>query len=254
MPLHEGVVYGPLRSRRLGWSLGINVLPPGRKVCSFNCVYCQYGWTESYRRSEAPDPDWPTPDDIAAALTERLQEVAASHGPVDRLTLAGHGEPTLHPRFPEVVERLRDVRDACAPGARLAILSNSTTAHEPGVRQALGRLDERYMKLDGGDADTIRRVNVSAVDFERLASALSELQDINIQTMFVRDARGLVDNTTPAAIEAWLRALARIRPREVQNYSLARNPALARLESVPADELRAIASRVLALGIQAYVF
>jgi wyosine [tRNA(Phe)-imidazoG37] synthetase (radical SAM superfamily) len=238
----------------LGWSLGINLLPAGRKVCSFNCVYCQYGWTESQRRSERTPYEWPTVDAVERAVRARLETLASEGRPLDHLTLAGHGEPTLHPAFDEVVERLRRLRDAVVPGARLSILSNSTTAHDPDVRRALLRLDERFMKLDGGDAETLRRINSASVPIDRLTSALAALSPVTVQSLFVRDAQGRLDNTTPAAVEAWLRALEAVRPFEVHLYSLARRPALSRLRAVPAEDLHALAQRVRALGTPAVVF
>lgn len=254
MPLHEGILYGPLRSRRLGWSLGVNLLPASRKVCTFNCIYCQYGWTESRRRSDVRPYDWPSVETIRRAVVERLGMLDAAALPVDRLTLAGHGEPTLHPRFAEIVEVLRDVRDRVSPRTRLSILSNSTTAHDASVREALERLDERFMKLDAGDAETLRRINIARVSFDRLVSGLASIHDLTIQTMFVRDERAKLDNTTPRAVGNWLQALARIRPREAHLYSLARHPALPRLRPVPSEALDAIAEQVRAIGIPTCVF
>jgi wyosine [tRNA(Phe)-imidazoG37] synthetase (radical SAM superfamily) len=247
--LQAGLVYGPVRSRRLGISLGVNVLPDGAKICNFTCAYCQYGWTPSPHDARART-GWPEPAEIAAAV-----EAAIECAPrVDRITLAGNGEPTLHPRFGEIVERLRDVRARVAPRARLAVLSNSSTVADPLVAAALVRLDECHMKLDAGDADTLRAINGVAIDPDATIEALAQLGGVTLQAIFVRDPQGRVDNTGSAAVGAWLAAVRRIRPMGVQVYSLDRTPALERLECVPKPVLHGIAARVEAMGIPARVF
>jgi wyosine [tRNA(Phe)-imidazoG37] synthetase (radical SAM superfamily) len=249
VPLQAGFVYGPVRSRRLGISLGVNVLPDGGKVCNFTCAYCQYGWTPGPHQARESG-GWPDPVAIAAAV-----EAALGCAPrVDRITLAGNGEPTLHPRFGEIVERLRDVRERLAPRARLAVLSNGSTAAEPLVAAALVRLDEAYMKLDAGDARTLKAINGVALDPDATIDALADLGGVTLQAMFVRDPQGRVDNTTPAALDAWLSGVRRVRPTGVHIYSLDRTPALERLEPVPAAVLEGIARRVEAMGIPARVF
>jgi wyosine [tRNA(Phe)-imidazoG37] synthetase (radical SAM superfamily) len=252
MPLHADVTYGPLVSRRLGTSLGINLLPPRRKICSFNCLYCQYGWTDPHH--DGAELAWPSADHVEGRVTAALETVLASGAPLDRITLAGHGEPTLHPEFEAIVERLREVRDRSAPGTGLAVLSNSTTLDRGDVRRALGRLDERYMKLDGGNRETIRRVNAAAVDVPALLDRLAALPAIHVQTMLVTDADGLVDNTTPGAVQAWLDAIAHVRPAGVHLYTLARSPALARLRPAPRSRMHEIRAAVERLGIPALVF
>ena len=254
MPPHAGVIYGPVRSRRLGSSLGVNVLPASEKRCTFNCPYCQYGWTISDRLSESQEPAWPAPSRIVSEVAAALDSLAARGIALDRLTLAGHGEPTMHPAFSDIVDGLRDLRDARAPGVAIAILSNSSTAHLPAVRAALEHLDERYMKLDAGDQDTLRRVNATAVPIDRLVEALASLPDVVLQTMFVSDEAGRIDNTSKRAVAAWLRAVARIRPDAVHLYTLDRRPAWAALRAVTPDFLANVAAQVRAIGTQALVF
>lgn len=252
MALHEGVTYGPLISRRFGTSLGINLLPASCKLCSFNCVYCQYGWTEM--RDATPDAKWPRVDEVTSAVREAAARATSTGTTVDRWTLAGHGEPTLHPQFPAVVEALRELRSQVAPATPIGVLSNSTTAHLPEIRRALGRLDERGMKLDAGTQDELRHVNAAATPIGQIVKALAALPDIAVQAMFVRDPGGRVDNASPRAVAAWLEAIARIRPRDVQIYTLARQPAWAQLEPVPTARLHEIAADVRALGLRAAVF
>ncbi len=254
-PLQEGLVYGPVRSRRLGHSLGINVLPRNVKMCTFNCTYCQYGWTRAQVR-DASDPaeQWPSAASIVKAVAPRLERLLARHEPVDRLTLAGNGEPTLHPQFAEVVAALAGMRDALAPGLPLAILSNSGTLDKPGVADALEILDERYMKLDAGDATLLRRVNAAPVPFDQVVDGLKRLRRIVIQSMFVKDRLGRIDNTTDLAVANWVATLRAIRPDAVHVYTIDRAPAWPYLQAIPPARLDEIARRARAAGLVADVF
>ncbi len=251
IPLQSGIIYGPVRSRRLGASLGVNILPDARKVCNFNCPYCQYGWTPAGRNGQPAAGDaWPPPGEVAAALDAALDR----SGAIDRITLAGNGEPTLHPDFPAVVEQLRTVRDRRAPRARIAILSNASTVADAEIARALGRVDERYMKLDGGDQATLKAMNGTTVPIRRIVEGLAGLDRVILQSMFTRDPKGRIDNTTPAALDNWLDAVRRVNPSAVHVYTIDRSPAFEALEAVPRRELNAIAERVRALGIDAVVF
>ena len=254
MPLHAGIVYGPVRSRRLGRSLGVNVLPPDQKLCTFNCLYCQYGWTSATRRSEAGPVAWPSTDEVVSAVASVLDGLERDGASVDRITLAGHGEPTLHPDFPAIVEALCDLRSARLPGAAVAVLSNSTTAGEPRIRAALARLDERYMKLDAGDQDTLRHVNACAVSIDLLVASLRALSNVVVQTMFVRDETGRIGNTSDRAVSAWLEALLTIRPEGVHIYTLDRPPAWPGFRPVEPSFLAEVAGRVRAAGLRPLVF
>lgn len=253
--LQEGLVYGPVRSRRLGHSLGVNVFPRNVKLCTFNCTYCQYGWTRSNVRDASQPPEqWPVPASIAKAVGLRLQRAAAQHERIDRLTLSGNGEPTLHPQFAEVVSTLVALRDALAPGLPIAILSNSGTLDTPGVVDGLKALDERYMKLDAGDATSLRRVNAAPVAFDRVVDGLKGLPDIVIQSMFVKDRLGRIDNTTDLAIANWIATVHAIRPRAVHVYTIDRAPAWPYLQAIPLPRLEEIARRAKAAGLAAEVF
>jgi wyosine [tRNA(Phe)-imidazoG37] synthetase (radical SAM superfamily) len=255
MPLHEGIVYGPVRSRRLGRSLGINLTPAHLKLCSFNCSYCQYGWSEHSRRASEPAFEhWPSAATVAKAVSAALRSIAAQGDRVDRLTLAGHGEPTMHPKFKEVVAALRKVRDELAPGVPLAVLSNASTLERADVREALAELDERYMKLDAGDTATLRSVNGSPLSIEQLVVGLKKVPDIVIQAMFVKDRTGRVDNTGDLTVINWVGALDRIRPKAVQIYTIDRTPAFPYLQPVPAARLREIVQRVRLAGFPCDVF
>jgi wyosine [tRNA(Phe)-imidazoG37] synthetase (radical SAM superfamily) len=254
LPPLEGIVYGPVRSRRLGASLGINLLPAGTKVCNMNCAYCQYGWSRGAVRSRGQGAGWPSVAAVATAVAARLDRAAARDEIIDRLTIAGHGEPTLHPEFEEVIERLCEVRDRLAPRVPIAVLSNSTTAGWPDVRRALASIDERYMKLDAGDPLMFARVNGGGSSVLRIIDGLRLVGPITVQAMFVRDRKGPVDNSTEGAVAEWLSALERVYAERVHVYTLDRAPALASLAPVPRRRLREIAEHVRRLGIATDVF
>ncbi|MFO7691964.1 MAG: radical SAM protein [Vicinamibacterales bacterium] len=255
MPLHEGIVYGPVRSRRLGRSLGINLTPAHLKLCTFNCSYCQYGWSEHSRRASEPAFEhWPSPATVAKAVSVALRTLLAQGDRVDRLTLAGHGEPTMHPRIKEVVNALRKVRDELVPGVPLAVLSNASTLERADVREALGGVEERYMKLDAGDTATLRSVNGSPLSIEQLVAGLKKVPDIVIQAMFVKDRTGRVDNTGDLTVINWVGALDRIRPRAVQIYTIDRTPAFPYLQPVSSARLREIVQRVRLAGFPCDVY
>jgi wyosine [tRNA(Phe)-imidazoG37] synthetase (radical SAM superfamily) len=245
MQLQTSVVYGPVKSRRLGRSLGVNLAPGRVKACNFNCVYCQYGWTALPGRVPWPE---------AASVVNAVDTALANDAAVDYITVAGNGEPTLHPAFARIVDGLAAVRARRAPHARLAVLSNGSTLNRTDVVHALMQFDERHMKLDAGDATTLLRMNACPVSLGRLIADLRDMGSIVLQSMFVKDVNKSVDNTTPAAVSAWLDAVQQIRPDAVHVYSLDRKPAMGSLLKVDPTELQGIAARVKALGIEAQVF
>lgn len=240
LSLQDGIIYGPIRSRRLGRSLGVNVLPCDYKLCSFDCIYCHYGRTEV--KSTAPSREhFPAAREVLAALERTLrnrQDFAA-------ITFSGNGEPTLHPDFAELAAGARALRDRHAPLAKLVLLSNSSTAHRPGIREALGHFDLPVMKLDAGDARTLSRVNRPAaqVGIEEITGALRLVPNLTVQSVIVA---GHLGNADDEAVERWLEALARIRPRAVQIYSSDRPVAETGVERVLPDDLQDLAGRVQA--------
>jgi wyosine [tRNA(Phe)-imidazoG37] synthetase (radical SAM superfamily) len=255
LPLQEGLVYGPVRSRRLGFSLGVNILPRNLKTCTLNCSYCQYGWTKTpVRDGREVAGAWPSPAAIAKAVSQALPRLLTGRERLDHLTLAGNGEPTLHPQFPEVVAELRAARDAQAPHLPVAVLSNSTTLELPGVVAALNELDERYMKLDAGETALLRRVNAGTVPLEQILAGLKRLKSIVVQTLFVRDRLGRIDNATDLAVANWIAALVSLRPAAVHVYTIDRAPALPFLQAVPIERLQEIARRAQAAGLAAVAF
>ncbi len=249
------LIFGPVESRRYGRSLGVNLLPVDRKICDFNCPYCECGWTEVAASRAPVDPGIFSP---AAAILANLEEdlVArnAAGEPLDAITFAGNGEPTLHPEFAAVARGTSALRDRLFPRARLVLLSASTNLHLPSVREGIESFDVKVMKLDAGTEGMFRRINmpVGVVELRSIVEELKSLRGIVLQAMFVR---GRVDNTTEEEIGAWIQLVDEVRPGSVEIYSLDRRPPDERLERVPIESLRAIAERVTReTGIPAEAF
>lgn len=248
--LQKGIVYGPVLSRRLGVSLGINLLPVTKKTCTFDCTYCQYGWTDQQvLRGEKPTT-FPEVSIVREAVREALTRLRE---PPAYITFSGNGEPTLHPDFPRLVDEINTLRGQHAPLARTAILSNSTTAYRPGVQGALTRLDHRIMKLDAGTETTFRRFNRPApgLVLDQIVEGLAALPRVTIQALFAGGPEG---NADPGEIEAWLALLSRISPLLVQIYTLDRDVPGSGIEDLPPSVLEAIAAQVRQLGFPAEVF
>lgn len=249
IPLESSIIFGPVQSRRLGRSLGINLLPTHAKVCPYDCVYCQYGRTTMKRLNVNPRL-YPTVDQIAAALEAALTGGAEP----EALTFAGNGEPMLHPAFAEVVQVVRDLRDRHAPAAKLALLSNGVLAYRAEIRDALAYLDLVMLKLDAGDPLSFRQINrpLPPLTLGRLIVAERGIPNLIIQSMFVD---GAVCNAAGPAYEAYLNALDMIRPSAVHVYSLDRPPADADIKGVSKSRLEAIATDIrMRLDLPASVY
>jgi wyosine [tRNA(Phe)-imidazoG37] synthetase (radical SAM superfamily) len=254
IPPMEPIVYGPVRSRRLGLSLGVNLLPAGRKVCNMNCAYCQYGWTVGTVRYRGQGSGWPSVQAVEAAVVARLTRAAETDEIIDCITVSGHGEPTLHPEFEAISERLCAARDRIAPGLSLAILSNSTTAGFDDVWSGLEYYDDRYMKLDAGDPMTFASINGAQTRLASVIDALKRVAPIVVQAMFVGDTKHFAENCGPRAVTEWIGAVKATGARRAHIYTLDRPPALSSLRQVPGRRLREIAEQVRAAGIPADVF
>lgn len=251
---HE-IIFGPVRSRRLGLSLGINLLPLHAKFCSFNCIYCECGWTGPH----AADQPLPSRVEVSTFLEQRLQELNAESYLPDAITYAGNGEPTLHPDFAGIVDDTLRLRDRWSPRSKVTILSNSSMIHIESVFQALNKLDNNILKLDAGSPSQFRLINnpVVATDLDRLVDDLCRFSgNLIIQSMFLRGSfKGeQVDNTTDEEVENWIARLRLIRPKMVMIYPIARETPVHGLEKIPLQELEAIARKVEAEGIPAQVY
>ncbi|MFH1312754.1 MAG: radical SAM protein [Candidatus Eisenbacteria bacterium] len=250
--LQKSIMYGPVGSRRLGRSLGINLSPTDYKVCSFNCVYCHYGWSKHLETDLSEyAADLPTVDAVAEALETALRDLDP---PPEYITFSGNGEPTLHPQFPEIVDAVIRVKQRTGTDARLAILSNSTAVTDKRVREALGKLDVRIMKLDAGNEEVFDRISRPApgVTFDAVVEGLKDLDDITLQSAFVG---GELTNAGDEDVEAWLKVVREIKPTSMQIYSLENAPAMPTLVGIPMERLREIRDRVkqvLDIEVEAY--
>ncbi len=238
LELQQGIVYGPVGSRRLGLSLGINLMPTGYKLCPFNCVYCQYGWSRLTSLDLTPHAaNLPSPEDVEKALSEALRKGVQA----DYITLSGNGESSVHPAFPEIVDRVIRARDRLLPSARTCILSNAAGVLQAGSRAAMARLDVVILKLDAGDEETFRTINspCEGVRLQELLEGMRHLKRFQTQTMFVD---GKIENVSDEKRDAWIARLQELRPECAQIYSLDRPPAHEGLRSVDLVRLRDIAS------------
>lgn len=252
LPLKQDVIYGPVNSRRLGKSLGLNLSPQHRKICSFNCVYCHYGWSAKVIMNPGRYSDeFPDAEAIPLALEEYLR-----NNPLpDYITFSGNGEPSMHPRFPEIVDRVLSVRDRLAPEVEVTILSNSSTAGDPLILKALRRLDIRFMKLDCGEEHTFKLFNRPAPGITLsgiIRSLISMDMPIIIQTLL---ADGTGGNYNRESIEGYIKALGEIKPESVQLYSLDRPAPDGSLIGLTRGQLQDAADRITAqTALQVEIF
>jgi len=254
--LFDEIIFGPVKSRRLGVSLGINLLPTRRKICNFNCIYCECGWTTDIENTITK---FPGRSDVYKALDDKLSEMKTGNLFPDVITYAGNGEPTLHPEFAGIIDDSITLRNKYFPDAKIAVLSNATTIKDPAIREALMKADKNILKLDSAFDSTVKLLNQPGgrPDTARLINDLALFKGkVIIQTLFLRGTYNgdLVDNTTPTEINAWLEALEQIKPSEVMIYTISRDtPDGGQLEKIPVKELRYIAAQVEKLGIKTQV-
>ena len=249
--LYPTIVYGPVRSRRLGVSLGVNLLPLQAKVCTFDCIYCECGWNGDNNGSRRFNGR----EEVSAALQSVLEAMAAEGQQLDVITFAGNGEPTMHPDFEQIIEDTITLRDRYAPTAKISVLSNATQLHRADVVRALERVDNNILKIDSLDESVAQLINKPCCNYS-VAKVVEQLRQFNgrviVQTMFLRGEYNgkVVDNTTEDQIAAWLNALKLIEPQSVMVYSIARDTPCKSLIKVEKAELEQIAERVRNLGIE----
>ena len=253
--LFPSPVFGPVRSRRLGLSLGINLLPSDGKICNFDCVYCECGLNAENR----PKTDMPSRRQVALALEERLKHMIEAGETIDAITFAGNGEPTSHPDFANIVEDVQRLRERYFPDATVCLLTNATNILKPTVRQAIERIDRACLKLDSVNMDYVRFVNRPSCVYhlDEIVRAMGSLgKRCVIQTMFLKGTwQGKsVDNTDAAHVESWLEAIRAINPSGVDLYTISRDTPVNTLLKASSEELDRIADRVRALGISAHAY
>ena len=241
--MRETTVFGPIFSRRLGSSLGINLLPQKGKICNFDCIYCECGWNKDGRG----DTQLPTAADVRKALTEKLEACLAAGTPIDSITFSGDGEPTLNPEFPEIIGLTLELRDKYYPSAQVSVLSNATRVGREEVFQALCRVDNPILKLDAPTDEGVCRINQPAGEYhvEDVVRSLERFQgNFVLQTMFLK-AEGW---ESAEWVEDWMALVRRLRPREVMVYTIDRETPQAGLRKYTAEEMRALVQPLIDEG------
>lgn len=251
--LFDKIIFGPVRSRRLGVSLGVNLLPNDAKICNFDCIYCECGWTMGATSSKLP-----TRIKVRESMQKRFQQMRANDDALDVITFAGNGEPTIHPHFAEIIDDSIALRNEYFPHARIAVLSNSTMLHKPAVVEALKRVDQNILKLDSGFDATIQLLNQpkKPITVGQIVDHLKQFDgNFTLQTLFVRGIYNgqPVDNATPRELERWVEIVNELQPKDVMVYTIARDTPIDTLKKVPQAELESIAERVRVLGIPVQV-
>lgn len=244
--LFDQTVFGPVKSRRLGISLGINLLPNNRKLCTYDCIYCECGWNTA---GKAIKPILPTLEDVREQLTHKLEQMSQTNELPDVITFAGNGEPTIHPQFVDIIDLTIELRNRYAPKAQIAVLSNATTLFNKPIVEALKKIDEPILKLDGGFESTIMAINqpVGAYQLERAMELLIDFgEKAIIQTLFVEGTVNgkTIDNTSDEEIEAWIELIGKIKPQKVMIYTIDRDTPASGLRKVSKDRLDQIAKRL----------
>lgn len=253
---HKGIVYpspifGPIHSRRLGISLGINLMPADGKVCTFDCLYCECGFNADHR----PRLSRPTREEVAAALERQLQQMQAEGTTPDVFTFAGNGEPTAHPDFPAIIADTIRLRDTYFPQAKVSVLSNATMSIRKEVHDALMQVDNNILKLDTVSPEYIHMVDrpTGHYDVERIIEALESFNGhVIVQSMFMKGtSQGRdVDNTSDTYVQPWLQALVRIRPSLVMVYTIDRETPDPDLRKATHEELNRIGRLVREAGLE----
>lgn len=244
--LFHSTVFGPIHSRRLGTSLGINLTPDDGKVCSFDCLYCEAGFNSQGTGTTG----MATREAVSRQLRDKLEQMTAAGETLDVITFSGNGEPTLSPEFPEILEDTMRLRDEFFPQAKVSVLSNSTRIDNPAVADALRKADFNILKLDSAIEETMRQIDRPVQQSFTVVKVIDELKkfgsDCIVQTMMLRGSYDgkPVDNTTEEEIQALIEAYRQIKPKEVMLYSIDRTTPAEELVKVPAEELRAIGKRI----------
>ena len=248
--IYPSPIFGPIHSRRLGISLGINLLPADGKVCSFDCIYCECGFNEDHR----PSLPLPTREEVAEKLEQKLQAMVEEQQLPDVLTFAGNGEPTCHPHFAEIIADTIRLRNQYCPKAKVSVLSNSTMIHRQAVHDALMLVDNNILKLDTIDPIYINKVDHPNGTYD-VNTIIERMKAFNghliIQTMFMRgECNGeSVDNTGEAYVAPWLEAVKDIKPQQVMIYTIDRETPTQGLLKATHEQLDQIRDRVIAAGI-----
>lgn len=253
--LYERAVFGPVESRRLGNSLGINLLPEDLKVCNYDCVYCECGWTDMKFKAKAK---FPSRIEVISKLRKALNELRMMNEPPDSITFAGNGEPTLHPEFNKIVDDVIAVRDELSPASAITVFSNGTLLNKKEIVSALKKADKRILKFDAGTEEDFLKIDRPLIrrSVEWLVNHLKYFdRNLILQSMFIEGSYNgeYISNTRSESISKWLECVEEIRPELVMIYSVSRPTAAPGIEQVSKDVLNEIAEQVESLGIRTQV-
>ena len=254
MFLFDQLIFGPIQSRRLGLSLGVNLLPTDAKICSFDCIYCECGFNTTMQESPIP-----TRLQVRETLEAKLKEMVAEGQIPDVITFAGNGEPTLHAEFEGIIDDTIALRNTYCPTAKVSVLSNSTRIHKPHVFSALNKVDNNILKFDSAIERTMQLIDRPTGKHIHVSWFIEQLKKFEgkliIQTMFLRgnfDGETF-DNTTDEELEAWLQAMEQIQPQQIMIYSLDREAPAKELQKVEVEELNMLADKIRARGFDVSV-
>ena len=245
--MREETVFGPIHSRRLGRSLGINLLPTKGKICNFDCIYCECGWNRDGRA----DTVLPTAAKVRSDLENKLVELMLEGTPIDSITFSGDGEPTLNPEFPRIIEDTLFLRDAYYPGAKVSVLSNATRVHVPAVFDALRKVDNPILKIDAPTDALVARINQPAPGYSlsRVVEALEKFEgNFILQTMFLKSND--FDSSSPEVLEGWMALVRQLRPREVMVYTIDRPTPQQGLAAFTVDQMHALVKPLIDEGFK----
>lgn len=247
--LREETVFGPIFSRRLGASLGINLLPEKGKICNFDCIYCECGWNKDGR----DDTVIPSAAKVRADLERMLVRLQQEGTKVDSITFSGDGEPTINPEFPQIIDDTLALRDKYIPAAKVSVLSNATRVHLPEVFHALTKVDNPIMKIDAPTNELIARINMPApgYDIARVVKALRQFDgNFVLQTCMLRSKEYNFDSARAEVLEGWMAIVRDLRPREVMVYTIDRPTPAQGLEKFTVEEMTQLVSPLVAEGFK----
>lgn len=248
--LFDSIVYGPIRSRRLGMSLGMNLMPCNGKLCTFNCIYCECGFNHPL-----PHPVLPTVGEVSGALEKKLQTLTKAGSLPVVITFSGNGEPTLHPEFERIIQDTCRLRDTYCPDAKVSVLSNATQLGREDVVRALMLCDNRILKLDSAIQQTMLQIDDPTnrnLTIETIMRGMEQFDgDFVLQTCFLRGTLpggSTIDNTTDDELAAWYAAVRRLHPKQVMIYVIDRATPVKTLEKIPAEQMQRIAEPLVREG------
>ena len=243
--LREETVFGPIHSRRLGSSLGINLLPVNGKICSFDCIYCECGWN----RDGKDDKRIPSAAEVRSALEDKLSTLMLEGVGIDSITFSGDGEPTLNPEFPRIIEDTLRLRDVFYPDAKVSVLSNATRVHVPEVFEALRKVDNPIMKIDAPTDELVRLIDNPAPGYSlaRTIEALRRFEgEFVLQTMFLRSPD--FDSSSPEVLDGWKAIVRDLRPRKIMVYTIDRPTPMQGLEKFSVERMHSLVADLIEEG------